>query len=704
MMLQRGLLVRNAAIFLPFQALSVLCFGFPAVRDFSHSYVGLGTDPTIFSWSLVWWPYALSHGLNPFVTSFAYAPWYNLTWTPSMPAASLLAYPITRAFGPIVSQNALALMAPALAAWAAFSLCFYLSNCLWSSLLGGYVFGFSPYFAGQLCGHLPIVLVFPVPLAVYLTVRRFDGSLSVRSFVVFQALLISLFALLWIEGLATATIFGGMALLVALSVLRDEQRRRLWNTTLHTTYAYVLAVVILTPWFYYTFARGVPHGPVNPPEAYSADLLNFLVPTVVSFAYRLPIFRPLAAALNPCEMTAYLGLGLLVVAVVFPMSSWKQQGTRILTYSLVLICLASLGPKLHISGKAFFLLPWAVFVHIPLVNNALPGRFMMYAFLCLAIMTSICLARLSSGRSKVLLGTLILISSLPNVGSGVWSSSIPIPPFFTQKSYRKYLRRGDTVLIFPFGGESYEMLWQALSDMYFRIAGGHLTLPPPEYQRWPILSAFLTGDLPMDTERQLACFLTTHNVSAVLVEAANDPIGRSVMSVLRVNPVEDGGVLIYRLPTTLDKNYPPESCRQVPSQYAFMSFTKYIEAANEYWKSGQPIAALTPERAAELKFLILPGQKTVSRNDESHWLGKAWLGPWVDVDHVAIGWIGAYRDLRTVVDTYKYDATEVFFPFPEKVDKPSDDTTGQLLMTFTKEGLNRAAARSTVVENERSNP
>lgn len=54
-----------------------------------------------------------------------------------------------------------------------------------------------------------------------------------------------------------------------------------------------------------------------------------------------------------------------------------------------------------------------------------------------------------------------------------------------------------------------------------------------------------------------------------------------------------------------------------------------------------------------------------------------------------LGW-SLPRKLRTIVDTYRSEATEISFPFPEKLDKPSDDTTGQLLMTFTKEGLDRA--------------
>jgi len=67
---------------------------------------------------------------------------YNLAWATGIPGPSLLAYPITRWFGPVVAYNVLWLLAPASAAGAAFLLCRHITGRFWPALLGGYVFGF----------------------------------------------------------------------------------------------------------------------------------------------------------------------------------------------------------------------------------------------------------------------------------------------------------------------------------------------------------------------------------------------------------------------------------------------------------------------------------------------------------------------------------------------------------------------------------
>ena len=75
-------------------------------------------------WFFAWWPHALLHGLNPFVTHVMFVPdGFNLTWATGMPGPSLLLAPITLAFGPAVTWNVIQLASPALSAWTAFLLC-----------------------------------------------------------------------------------------------------------------------------------------------------------------------------------------------------------------------------------------------------------------------------------------------------------------------------------------------------------------------------------------------------------------------------------------------------------------------------------------------------------------------------------------------------------------------------------------------------
>ena len=140
-------------------------------------------------WGLAWWPHALLHGMNPFFTKALFAPdRLALGGDVTIPLAALVTAPITLLWGPIVSYNLLMLASPALAAFFAFLLCRYVTRSFAASLVGGYLFGFSAYMLGQLLGHLHLVLIFPIPAAVHLTLRAIDGRIGRRPFIVLLAL------------------------------------------------------------------------------------------------------------------------------------------------------------------------------------------------------------------------------------------------------------------------------------------------------------------------------------------------------------------------------------------------------------------------------------------------------------------------------------------------------------------------------------
>src|SRR5262249_58890485 len=102
----------------------------------------------------------------------------SLAWSAFVPGPALVAWPITAVFGPVVSLNVLLAVAPALAAWAAYLVCNRLTHRFWASFAGGCLFGFSAYQGANMLGFINLVLVFPIPLLLYLAVRRVEGSLG----------------------------------------------------------------------------------------------------------------------------------------------------------------------------------------------------------------------------------------------------------------------------------------------------------------------------------------------------------------------------------------------------------------------------------------------------------------------------------------------------------------------------------------------
>ena len=78
-------------------------------------------DARLATWFLAWAPHALGHGLNPlFSASVDYPQGINLMWNTSMVFPALVLTPITAAFGPVVSYNALTTLALSLSAWCAY--------------------------------------------------------------------------------------------------------------------------------------------------------------------------------------------------------------------------------------------------------------------------------------------------------------------------------------------------------------------------------------------------------------------------------------------------------------------------------------------------------------------------------------------------------------------------------------------------------
>src|SRR5207244_5055950 len=137
-------------------------------------------DASILLWSLGWWPHAIAHGhLLPY-THEVFAPGgTNLAWTTSMPTAGVVLAPLTNAFGPFVSFNVLAVLAPVTAAWTTYLLVHRITGRWLPSIGAGLLFAISPLETDQVAvGHLNLSLTALVPLAAYLVVRRLEGSLS----------------------------------------------------------------------------------------------------------------------------------------------------------------------------------------------------------------------------------------------------------------------------------------------------------------------------------------------------------------------------------------------------------------------------------------------------------------------------------------------------------------------------------------------
>ena len=268
--------------FLFYSVLSFLFFGRGLVGHFSTCYVGRGPDSPQLIWYLAWWAYAIAHRINPFATKLLFAPvGASLAWATIVPLAAVAALPVTWSSGPVAAYNVLCLLAPALAGWSAFVLCRWVTHSYWPSIAGGWVFGFSSYIVAALLTHLDVALVFPVPLAVWLVLRRLHDDIALGRFVTGLAILIAAQFLFFAEVAASATFAGAIAFTLALAFTDADTRRGLWelvrqsapptrsprSSFLHTsTTCSPSAIRLVRSW-----TR----------RLLGADLVSFLIPTAI---------------------------------------------------------------------------------------------------------------------------------------------------------------------------------------------------------------------------------------------------------------------------------------------------------------------------------------------------------------------------------------------------------------------------------------
>jgi hypothetical protein len=64
-----------------------------------------------------------------------------------------------------------------------------------------------------------------------------------------------------------------------------------------------------------------------------------------------------------------------------------------------------------------------------------------------------------------------------------------------------------------------------------------------------------------------------------------------------------------------------------------------------------------------------------------------WLGIWGNENQIGVGVTGSFEEVEPVIEKYKANAKEIFFPYPTRYDvtqKIEPNTRGELLMVFEK--------------------
>ena len=519
----------------------------------AHACVcGAGSpDPSQYMWALAWWPHALLHGTNPL---FTHSIWFpegaNIAAAAMIPAAALAMWPVTAAFGPLVSYNVLAILSPALSALTAYLLCRRLTGHREASLVGGFVFGFSSYELSQLLGHANLSLVFLLPVMAHLALRRFDGDLSRRRFVVAMTAVLVAQALLSTEILLDAALVGGIALIVAYATVSRSNRQRVDVLVLDTLIAAAVSVLVLLPYVIAALAQTPTARAV-----YALDALNLVIPTPVTWLGG-NLFHSVSATFEGgaySETDGYFGAPLLLAATILSLTRWRtQRAVRFLAILLFATIILACGATLRISGHALIPLPWRLLEHLPLLPGIAPSRIAVFAALILAAMVAIWLAGPRRHRTwRWLIAALGVAALFPNLAGAYWNSQLDNPAFFRTGEYRHYLAPGEDLLTIPFASTGNSMLWQAETGFSFRMPGGYISSTRPKAAlHSAAITQFYGGSspaarIPTRYVSAIATFLHNHRVDHIAIEPRFRATWRAVLARIAKRPRRIGGILLY---------------------------------------------------------------------------------------------------------------------------------------------------------------
>lgn len=502
-------------------------------------------DPNFYVWALRWWPYAVSHGLNPLFSGQIGAPsGHSLVWVTTVPPIALLAAPLTLLVGPVAAFNLLSAIAPPLAGWAAFVLCRRLTRKFWPALIGGAIFGFSAFEMNHAqAGQLNLTYSLLVPVFAYLVVRWWQGGLSSRWFVALVALTLTVQFYLFLETFADLTALTLIALAAAFPLAGRAYRPELLRLTRVTGMAYGIALLLALPYL----AVALNSKPPKPARITGMDLASLVIPRA-GRTYGIGWLTQAAdRQVSSVSTACYVGIPLLVVLVLLAVTYWSSRLVRFLTCMIAFVIVVSLGPALRVDGHQVFRLPWAPVWDLPLLQNAYPARLMLFAFLALAVAAALFLAgparrlRWVKWPLAVFVALFIALDAAPVVTLPHTS----VPTFLSKGTYLKKLTPGETVVVVSSIGNA-GMLWQAQSGFYMRLAGGYI-------------NAGLNNrtDLPQQVQNLAAAsparvaaferYVRTDRIGAVLVDMIHEPQWVGIFWRMGLRGHKINHVIVYQL-------------------------------------------------------------------------------------------------------------------------------------------------------------
>lgn len=543
-----------------YASIAFIFWGMRMMPDLTNQFFGLNPDPKEFIWMMHWWPYAIKHGLNPFFTEFLWAPYgYNITEITSIPFISLIMLPIAKLYGYIAAFNLITIFASALSAYTAYLLCKNLTRSFWPALFGGYFFGFSSYQIAQIiCGHINLSFTMMLPLIILLIVNQMTDKIKTSTFVILISICAIIEFLISKEIFLTFNFFLWLILLATFFVCTHQQRNKIINLAWILIISYIITAIIISPFLYYFLFHSMAFS-TKSQLRYSANILQFFIPTNVTWLGGNFFWKFTNTFLNAQECGTYFGLPLIITIILYIKEFWKTQIGKILTIAILITAFCSLGAILKIGSYFILTLPWVIMTKFPIFIHALTIRFILFSWLGIAALIALWLH--SSKIRKIIKYSLVICSIIfilpnPKPHDIELIQKINSPPFIKNEFYKKIMKPHDIMLVLPMGildDVNNAMLWQIQTNMYFRLATGttggfpnELYYPHAFVPIKPFFHMLVTGKIEPKLLKQLKPFIKKQHVAIIAIKKTDFPQFKNILSALKIKPIASEKYLFYQ--------------------------------------------------------------------------------------------------------------------------------------------------------------
>ena len=473
----------------------VVWWGVWSAHPTSTTTCGCG-DSALFLWFFAWPAHALTHGLDPFYsTAMSHPGGVNLLANTSELALGVVLAPVTWAFGPVASMNVALTLAPALSA-----LAMYVAVRRWvawppAAFAAGLLYGFSPLVLVSLSdAHLMLGWAVVPPLVVACVDELLSGRRGPAGVGLVLGLLLVVQFFVGTEVLVLLGIAGALGglLLLGHGIAHRADLAAVGRRVGVGLGTAVATAGILLAWPAWFALAGPAHtsGRVWPTLELGAEgttLRAFVWPTPVSAGFTAFTHR-VGGYQGPTLSGQYVGIGTVVVAVV-GLVVWRRD-RRLWFFG----AMTAVSVVLSLGVSRTVWLPWQLATGRPILQNIIPGRFVVVTYLSLAAVVGIVVDRTRTAVGR-------RIGSGPGTGTAVrWAPSlaglavalvalVPVvdylaptvpmvtqpvraPAWFTAVAPRLPAHR--VLLVFPVPYQVIEsaMAWQAVAGFPYAMVGG----------------------------------------------------------------------------------------------------------------------------------------------------------------------------------------------------------------------------------------